>query len=273
MVLEKCWGVDCLGPKGLPRIEDGVVDLIIADPPYWGVVKEDWDNQWSSEEEYVAWCQKWIDECWRTLRIGGAMWLFGYFRNLIGVLAALDKDKWVIKQQIVIYKGRRATARRDGKTLKMCPTATESVILLVKKGIVDVLKGCGLSAVEANKRLGQQTRGGGLWSRWMHEKCTPNREQLEKLGIGSKVWQTWNKIQGLTDVWDDIDFYNLGVKRRHPTQKPGKLMERLLELSSCAGDLVVDPFMGSGILGDVCDEMGRNYIGFEIGEKEAGGTG
>lgn len=267
MEVEKRWGVDCLGTNGLPSIENGVADLIIADPPYYGVVREKWDNQWHDLEEYNAWCQKWIDECYRTLRIGGTMWLFGYFRNLIGVLGSLDKEKWAIKQQIVLNKGLQAKARRDGPNLKMLPTTTESVVLLTKKGLLDVLNGCGLTGAEANRRLGQQTRGGGLWSRWMHEGCTPNKEQLLKLGIKDNVLQTWNKSEalGLTDVWSDIKWY--GRKKRHSCEKPAELIERLVLLSTESGDLVVDPFMGCGVAGEVCEKLSRRYIGFEIEER------
>lgn len=101
----------------------------------------------------------------------------------------------------------------------------------------------------------------------MHEGCTPNKEQLLKLGIKDNVLQTWNKSEalGLTDVWSDIKWY--GRKKRHSCEKPAELIERLVLLSTESGDLVVDPFMGCGVAGEVCEKLSRRYIGFEIEER------
>ena len=78
-----------------------------------------------------------------------------------------------------------------------------------------------------------------------------------------KIRQTFNPQLGVSDVWEDIDFY--GEKERiHPTQKPLKLISRLVLASSDEGDLVLDPFMGSGTTAVSCVENRRKYIGFEI---------
>jgi DNA modification methylase len=53
-------------------------------------------------------------------------------------------------------------------------------------------------------------------------------------------------------------------KRYHPTQKPTELVQKLIELYSHPGDLILDPFMGSGTTAVACLRTGRNYIGFEI---------
>lgn len=53
------------------------VDLIIADPPYFEIVKDKWDNQWKSKEEYIEWCKEWILECRRILKPTGTFYLWG----------------------------------------------------------------------------------------------------------------------------------------------------------------------------------------------------
>ena len=68
---------------------------------------------------------------------------------------------------------------------------------------------------------------------------------------------------GITDVWSDIDFYKDKKNRIHPTQKPYKLIERIIKASSNENDLVLDPFLGSGSTINVCKNMNRNYIGME----------
>ena len=73
---------------------------------------------------------------------------------------------------------------------------------------------------------------------------------------------TFNSQMGVTDVWDDINFYS--EKRIHPTQKPEKLIERLVLTSSNENDIILDPFMGSGTTAYVCMKNDRKFIGYEI---------
>ena len=70
---------------------------------------------------------------------------------------------------------------------------------------------------------------------------------------------------GYTDVWTDIDFYQ--EKHLHPTQKPVKLISRLINTSSNEGDIVLDPFSGSGTTQVCCIQLNRHYIGIEKDEN------
>ena len=103
-------------------------------------------------------------------------------------------------------------------------------------------------------------------------KQLPTREVWEKLQVildfnipYEKICQTYNAQLGLTDVWDDLDFYS--EYRYHPTQKPQKLLKRLILASSNEGDVVLDPFMGGGSTAVACIENNRNFLGFEIDEE------
>jgi len=58
-----------------------------------------------------------------------------------------------------------------------------------------------------------------------------------------------------------------GINRIHPTQKPIELVKKLITLTSKENDLIVDPFMGSGTTAVACEELGRNYVGFEISSE------
>lgn len=75
------------------------------------------------------------------------------------------------------------------------------------------------------------------------------------------VSQTFNIEKGLTNVWNDINFYEKG--RIHPTQKPVSLIERIIKSSSNEGMIVLDPFMGSGTTAIACLNLKRNYVGIE----------
>jgi DNA modification methylase len=76
-----------------------------------------------------------------------------------------------------------------------------------------------------------------------------------------KVAQTYNPQMGLTDIWRDINFYE--EKRVHPTQKPLKLIKRLIIASSNENDLVLDPFGGSGSTAISAVMLNRRFITIE----------
>ena len=259
-----------------------IADLIIADPPYFKVVGEKWDYQWRTEEEYLEWSAHWLSSCYHQLRLGGSMYLFGYFRTLAMLLPKLKEIGFTLRQQIVIDKGLKAVAGRATKNYRMFPCTTESVLLLTKdniqfsrKFLKDRQKKLGLTAKEINEALGVKSNGGGMWSIYTgNNVCEqfPTREIWEKLENVldfdipyESIAQTFNPQMGLTDVWTDIDFYS--EKRWHPTQKPLKLIERLISTSSNPLDKVVDPFGGSGSTLITAEHLGRQAWIIEQDEK------
>ena len=65
---------DCL--DFLKSLDDESVDLVIVDPPYFEIVKDSWDNQWKSEQEYLDWCMEWTTGCFRVLK-GRSFYVWG----------------------------------------------------------------------------------------------------------------------------------------------------------------------------------------------------
>ncbi len=272
---------DCV--SGMPEyIEDESIDLVIADPPYFKVIGEKWDYLWRTEEDYLEWSKTWINEAVRCLRKGGSFYLFGYFRILSRMLPLLEESGLELRQQIIINKGMQAVSGRATRNYKMFPNVTESILFLYKDSkpfVKDFLKNrqkeLGLSAKEINERLGVKSNGGGMWSIYTGRnicKQLPTEQLWEKLQEilefelpYSKLSQTYHAQLGLTDVWDDINFY--AEERYHPTQKPQKLLDRLILASSNEGDLVLDPFMGGGSTAMSCVANNRRYVGFEIDEE------
>jgi site-specific DNA-methyltransferase (adenine-specific) len=136
-------------------------------------------------------------------------------------------------------------------------------------------KELGLSSKEINERLGVKSNGGGMWSIYTGENVceqVPTLELWLKLQEVlsfeypyEKLAQTFNPQMGFTDVWRDIDFYS--EQRFHKTQKPIKLIRRLIDASSNEGDLILDPFAGSGSTAISAEMAKRNYITFDASEE------
>ncbi len=271
---------DCL--EELKKIETGTVDLVVADPPYWKVIGEKWDYQWRTEEDYVEWSINWINEVTRVLRYGGSFYLFGYFRTLALLVPHINKMELDLRQQILVDKGMRSVSGRATKNYKLFPNTTESILFIIKdnkqfvkpflKEHQEKLK---LSSKDINEALGVKSNGGGMWSIYTGKNICeqfPTKELWEKLQSilkfelnYEKVAQTFNPQMGLTDIWRDIDFYK--EDRVHPTQKPLTLIKRLLLASSNEGDLVLDPFAGSGSTAIASIHLNRNYITIDSDES------
>ena len=264
------------------KISDESIDLIIADPPYFKVIGEKWDYIWRTEQDYLEWSKQWIDEAVRVLRKGGSFYLFGYFRMLSRLLPLLEEAGLELRQQIILNKGIQAVSGRATKNYKMFPNVTESILFLykdskpyVKQFLKNKQKELGYTAKYINEKLGVKSNGGGMWSIYTGKnvcKQLPTKELWDKLQNildfdipYSKICQTFNAQIGITDVWNDINFY--GEKGRfHSTQKPLNLITRLILASSNDEDIVLDPFMGSGTTAVASKKHNRYYIGFENNE-------
>ena len=263
----------------LKNYSDNYYDLVIADPPYWKVIGEKWDYKWKTEEDYVKWSLKWIEEVARILRIGGTFYCFGYFRTLALLVPHLEQFGLELRQQIIIDKGIRSVSGRATKKYKIFPNVTESILFIIKDNkkfikpfLKEKQKEIGLTAKQINEALGVKSNGGGMWSIYTgNNVCEqfPTEELWNKLSkilnfnlSYKKVAQTFNPQMGYTDVWTDIDFYK--EKHLHPTQKPLRLIKRLVEASSNEGDIVLDPFAGSGSTQVACIHLNRHYIGIEM---------
>ena len=271
---------DCISE--MRSMPDNSIDLVIADPPYWKVVGQKWDYMWRTEKDYVKWSVSWIKEVSRVLRFGGTFYCFGYFRTLALLVPYFDDLGLELRQQIIIDKGMRSVSGRATRKYKVFPNTTESILFIIKdnkkfvKGFLkDRQRELGLSAKQINEFLGVKSNGGGMWSIYTgNNVCEqfPTEELWNKLADllqfdcpYAKVAQTFNPQMGITDVWRDIDFYK--EKRYHPTQKPLKLITRLILASSNEADTVLDPFAGCGSTQLSCIATGRKYIGMEINEE------
>lgn len=267
----------------LPKIDTCSVHTIVLDPPYYRVVNEDWDKQWKTFDDYLAWMDGVAAQMSRVAKHSASLWLFGMAYQLGYLIPIFEKHGFTYRQHIVLFKGLKSVAGRTSSKLKMFPTATEYAVYfhkesrpLIKKYLQDKMVESKKTPLEVNTALGKATNGGGKWSTLAGIRQQniqyPTREDWDALtpllGLEWKYEDYMFKFHlptGLTDVWSDINFQEKG--RIHPTQKPASLIERILNCSTDAGDLVLDPFMGSGQTARVCKKLNIRFIGCEIAEK------
>jgi site-specific DNA-methyltransferase (adenine-specific) len=101
----------------------------------------------------------------------------------------------------------------------------------------------------------------------MFTKSREFKFNLDNVRVPQKYFRDRNNMRGANpgDVWEfsHVHYCN-GNRQDHPTQKPEGLIERMVLASSDEGDLVIDPFLGSGTTLRVCQQLGRKAIGIEI---------
>ena len=240
---------DCVA--GMRNLPDNCVDVIIADPPYnlskggewkwdnsivlagmggnWNKIMEDWDNM--SLEEYLQFTQQWLTEARRILKPTGSMWIFGTYHNIGIINISCQLIGIEIINEVVWYK-RNAFPNLSGRRL----TASHETILWCNKGgkkreyyfDYEYSKE-GFFEGDLLKLSGKQMRT--VWD-------IPNNKEKKELSHG-----------------------------KHPTQKPLKILKRMIQLSSRPGDIMLTPFSGSGSECVAAKMTGRDYIGFEVNSE------
>ena len=125
------------------------------------------------------------------------------------------------------------------------------------------------------KKLGQVARnlkGMDIKDHLIWIKANPRRANQKRRFLADKENMVWaTKGRHWTFNGDGVPsvYYHpvARAKNRHPCEKPLSLMLELVSLLSRPGDLVLDPFMGHGVVGQACQQLGRKYLGFELKEE------
>jgi DNA modification methylase len=216
------------------------IDLIVCDGPY-GVTTHDWDQVGSVQEYNLGLIERFS----RILKPGGALYLFGKCDciDFIDYRPHLD-----LSSKIVWYQpSRLAQGRRSY-------TNNYDIICYFTKGRpqnfnLDDIRVAQLVELE-------------------HRKRCENVPSVKNGPYGKTVFNEKGKNPG--NVWGDIKQLTYKSKELlsrellNTVQKPEKLIERLIKASSSEGDLVYDPFCGSGTVPAVCERLGRRYVACEI---------
>jgi len=226
---------DCL--KILPCIQDGVVDTVFADPPF-NLAKEYGSrvDDRRSEEDYIAWCRKWLDQCVRVLKPGGALFVYNLPKWNILLGAHLAEGGMTFRHWIAV--NIKLSLPISGRLYP-----SHYGLLYFTKGKANTF--CRIrTPIETCRHCGREIKDYG-----------GHRGAMNPNGVT------------LTDVWNDITpvrHWKFKSRKRTLNQLSTKILERVVLMSTRECDLVLDPFGGSGTTYDVCERLGCHWIGMDL---------
>ena len=221
--------------KVLKKFEEGSIDMIFADPPYFlsgdgitcqagkmtSVKKGKWDEKITVLEKH-KFNKKWINECKRVLKDSGTIWISGTMHNIYSIGLALEECGFKIINNITWKKLNPP----PNISCRAFTHSTETV----------------------------------LWAKKDLKKA--------KHKFNYDIMKKLNNNKQMKDVWE-TSLVKPSEKKygKHPTQKPKALLEKIILASTSENDVILDPFSGSGTTGVVANILNRKYIGIEK-EKE-----
>jgi len=211
----------------LKSINSNSVDLIIADPPY--NLNKDYGNKSDSKnfEDYIAFTKNWKKEAIRILKPTGTIYVFMGFRFISYLYQILEKDNELNFVNWICWHYTQGIGKKKGFSPRH-----DDILMFTKS-----------------------------------KNYTFN---LNAVRVPQKYYRSRNNMRGANpgDVWEFSHIHYCQENRQnHPTQKPEGLIERMVLASSNEGDLVIDPFSGSGTTLRVCQQLNRNCIGIELNEQ------
>ena len=291
---------DCLNTFKL--IEDKTIDLILIDPPY-NISKAEWDK-WATVELYVDFMGKVFKECERVLKENGSFYFFhNDFLQMAELQCWINKNtKFIFKSLITINKSDNKYVKdlygsmkhfrnylnvneyclyytfQDETGLTKIKTDLNNFEILREyfKEIQELLN---LNKKQIMEQIGQKADHCFRWrsSQWGLPTEETYNELINKFRIDKfKCFKKYEDLRreyekqrytfnGKEGIENNLTYsFRKEKKCKHPTQKPIKLMEDIIKISSNENDLVLDCFMGSGSTGVACVNTGRRFVGVEI---------
>lgn len=245
------------GPATLQEIEDRTVcqdvfeildwlpsctvDLLFADPPY-NLSKSFNERSFARVRlsEYEQWLESWLEQIVRVLKPTASVYICGDWRSSAAVHRVVER-LFTVRNRITWEREKGRGAKSNWKNCSediwFCTVSDDYTFnvedILLKRRVV----------APYTDRTGQPKD-------W-HE----SENGRYRLTYPSNIW---------TDL--TVPFWSMAENTDHPTQKPEKLLAKIILASSREGDLVLDPFLGSGTTSVVAKKLNRRYIGIEVDE-------
>lgn len=228
----------------LEKLPDEFADLIIIDPPY-NLTKDFNKIKFKSlpNSEYIKYLTTWFPQVCKKLKSTGSLYLCGDWKCTAALQTVLEKELTILNR-ITWQREKGRGAKANWKN------SMEDIWFAVKNPKKYTFN---INAVKIKRKVLTPYRVNGVPKDW---------EESDK----GKFRKTYP-----SNFWDDITvpFWSMLENTIHPTQKPEKLIAKLILASSKEGDIVFDPFLGSGTTSVVAKKLNRNYCGIEIDKEYA----
>lgn len=233
----------CTADALLDQIPNGSVNLLLTDPPYYGIVEDGWDNQWANDREFADWLSGIFLRALPKLTSTGSLVFFGALGRhgshpLFRIVTTLEEGGYTFRNWLT-WRKRRAYGKSHD-------------YLYVREEILWFSRSPDRTAVTFNKPYTEERRG--------YEGFNLKYPALSEF---KRVGNVWTDIDPVIDDCPEL------MRPERSCQKPQRLMDRLVAAHSNEGDLVVDPFAGWGSTGVSAVSLGRRFLGCEAIETDA----
>ena len=228
----------------IKAIPDNTFDLIIIDPPY--NLDKNFNGlafKASDDDRYIEYVESWFQEVARTLKTNGSLYLCGDWKNTAALYMTMRKYLTVLNR-ITWQREKGRGAKSNWKN------AMEDIWFGVKDKKDYYFDA---ESVKQKRKVIAPYRVNGKPKDW---------EETEE----GRFRFTYS-----SNFWDDISipYWSMPENTDHPTQKPEKLIAKLILASSPENSIVLDPFLGSGTTSVVAKKLNRKYVGIECNKEYA----
>ena len=225
----------------LDDLPNEFVDLLIIDPPY--NIDKNFNGfkfSKSNDDKYYEYLNSWFPKILKTLKPDGSVYICGDWKST-NALYLIMRDNLIIRNRIIWQREKGRGAKANWKN------STEDIWFGTKSDnyYFDV------ESVKQKRKVIAPYKENGKPKDW--EETENGNFRLTYPG----------------NFWDDISipYWSMPENTDHPTQKPEKLIAKLLLASCPENGIVLDPFLGSGTTSVVAKKLKRNYIGIEFNEE------
>ena len=233
----------------LQSLPTGSVDLIFADPPY-NIKKAEWDT-FESQQQYVDWSVRWIEQAARALKPTGSLYVCGFSEILADLRLPASRFFRGCRWLVWHYKNK-ANLRDDwGRSHESILHLRKSTKFAFNTDHVRVPYGMHTLRYPGHPQAETSQYGGGA----------PREGEWQPHPLGAKPRDVI-EIPTLSNAMEE--------RTSHPSQKPEELLRKLMLASSNPGELVVDPFLGSGTTAVVAEQLGRKWAGCDLSQEYLG---
>ncbi len=223
--------------RTIEKIKDKSVDLLIVDPPY-NLDKDFHGNTFKKRggDDYLEYTLSWINAVKPKLKDTASIYVCCDWKSALTIGVAIDKN-FKLRNRITWQREKGRGAKSNWKN------SMEDIFFAT----VSDKYTFNLDAVKQRKKVLAPYKVDGKPKDWEETKDGKFRDTCP------------------SNFWDDIavPYWSMSENTAHPTQKPEKLIAKLILASSNVGDLVLDPFAGSGTTGVVAKKLDRRYINLE----------